>query len=395
MLEYTKKFLDFYYLKRPNVYDSHRITTSTVKLFLRPESPSNENCIDTLPYELRIGIARYLLERLAKEEKFKSGGFSYYINDYSRGSLSDTLDGFLLPTGYECFSGKEYDNENRATFIKTTENFHDIFLDGLYRYWDDQIKSYSELPNQDIQYGIDNIFRFQMTGYWFYNNRFNKNMLKVFLEYLKEKGYKVNMFQVFNSAISTNIQSMDKGISHYDCKPLFKTLILIFDFYSAVLDIYGDENKKVLTKLQDNLNEIFSKKLEVEKLGFMNTFLFTNKIKHSFGLTRSNRKLDYTESKMVEYFWNKIYTENLNPTIKKIFINALIYSWNKSSLPKVKNSIKLLVELATHQYFGRYSFYYYNQSLFYKDILSNTNNLKKSVRTILFSKAMTEEGGLF
>lgn len=368
-------------------YYDDAVSERNIISFLRPKSTKVDNIVDVLPYDLRIEVAKYFLETYLKENFFSRSTLSYYANDYSPYN-SHIMEDIVSTNGYDCWVSV-IDKEKEEYEIKN-ENFYDIYLNLLHEFWDNQIKTFSGEKDQE-QKVLETMFDAQLTGYWLYYNHFNQNFLRVWLSYLKSKGYKINIFNVFNNKICKKIEEIKKGTSHYeDSKTFFNVLITIIDFYTAVIDIYGEENEKIITKLQNNLNKIFKENLEVEKLGFMNTFLYTKKIQHRYGLVY---KKIYLDEGPVEYFW-KLYGR-MNPTVKKIFINALIYTWNKSPIPKVKNSMSLLLELSQHKYYQKYGFYYKNQDQFYKDIIMNANTIKKSVKTLLFSKAMTEDGGLF
>jgi len=366
-------------------YSKTRITVSHVNTFLRPNSHINKDFISILPYEDRVEIAKIYLERLIEENIFD--GFDYYKNVYSPYSSNTDFKKLLSLNGYDCYVDilSKDEKDFPTDWITKNENFHQMLLERLYKKWDKDIENWKDENKQEC---VELMFTLQLSGLWLYYNGFNQNFLKVYLEYLKARGYKINIFELFKKKIDTIISGMEQGTSHFTKSKLFEALIITFDFYMAVLDLYGEDNKKAVSKLQNTLNYIFKEKLNVEKMGFMNTFLYTKYYDRSCRDSKDD----------VKYFWEKLYTSELNPTLKRIFINAFVYTWNKSPIPKVRNSIKLIADLSTYKRYiegGSRGFPYSNQSIFYKDLMVNANNLKKSVKTILFSKAMTEEGGLY
>jgi hypothetical protein len=145
--------------------------------------------------------------------------------------------------------------------------------------------------------------------------------------------------------------------------------------------------------MQSFLDRLFKEDLKTEMLGFMSTFLYTNK----YFYDRKANRCTSTISTVIESFWNLYYTNDLNVTVRKIFISSLIKTWNKSPLPKVKNSIECLVKLGNGEWVDnigkKHGFPYSNQSVFYQDVVQYSSDIKKSVKKILFSKVMTTEGG--
>jgi len=380
-LEFAKSLIDFQL--GINTY-GNKIRIYEIEQYLSPVS-SKHHCYDALPYDYRIEISRYYLDKYLNEF-FRN--FSYFKNGFN--NSSDILEKIYSSKGFDCFvelidkedKEKFYNKENH---VYKNENFHEIFLNRLYKHWDKFIKDDSE----NIQEAIDITFDSQLTGYWFYYNDFDQNFLRIYLEYLKKKGYKVNIFDRFKKKIKKLSDNIEKGISHYTKNYLFEILTIIFDFYNAVIDLYGEDNEKVMKKLQTTLDYIFKDLLNVERMGFMNTFLYTKY--HNPNLRDSS----YSD---VKAFWEKFYNEDLNPTFKRIFIDSFIYTWNKSAIPKVRNSIKLIADLSNNNYHTNnwnYGFVFKNQKIFYKDLICNASDLKKSVKTILFTKAVSEEGGLY
>jgi len=383
-LEFVKKFLDFKEATENSYYYDRYITPSDVMKFLQPDARRNyKDACNILSYEDRIDLAKIYLERIVSMTF--SNNFGYYKNSHN--SNKGYYETMLSNSGIDCYVDVAKTNEEGfpLEFNKKNENFFYIFLDGLYKYWDKQLEYYKN--NQ--QEAVEIMFESQCNGTWFYYNHFNYNFLKVYLEYLKSRGFKINIFELFNKKLKRVIKSMDKGLAHYTKSYLFESLAIIFDFYNAILDIYGEDNEKVINKLQNNLITIFKDEIETEKFGFMNTFLYTKRWTNN----SKNRSSESTSD--VVHFWEYVYNNELNPTLKRIFLNAIIHTWNKSPIPKVRNSMQLLVDLATYKYDGRSGFPYHNQRLFYNDIIANANMLKKSVKSILFSKAILEEGGLF
>jgi len=383
LLDYVKRFIDFQAAINENSYYAEKISEKHVTTFLRPSSKYNKDLISLLPYEDRIEIAKIYLKKLIDDNLIR---MNYYKGVYSGYSYKDFKD-ILSTKGCDCYLKvvNKDDNENPIDWEIKTENFHQMFLDGLYKKWDESIDTWKDENKQTC---VEMMFEFQLTGTWLYYNGFNQNFLKVYLEYLKNRGYKINIFEIFKKKIKTTAERIEQGTSHFSKSYLFECLIIIFDFYMAILDLYGDNNQKVINKLQNTLNSFFREKLNVEKMGFMNTFLYTK-----YYVTNNHEGRED-----VGYFWSTIYNDKMNPTMKRIFINALVYTWNKSPIPKVRNSIQLIAKLSTYSHIiegrGR-GFPYGNQGIFYKDLILNANSLKKSVKSILFSKAIAQEGGLY
>jgi len=394
LIEFTKKFFKYQELSRSSSYGC-AFSVNDVLTFLTPTCDKGKKDIMSIfPYEDRLEIAKMYLEKVVKHHI--NGGYMYGTRSYANSYDSEKVLKEIVSTdGYRCnVDVKNFDEITKEFEYNTNvENFHQIYLNCLYEYWDNHI------DNQlDKQKAVEYLFERQLTGAWFYYNKLKQNFLKVYLEFLKSRGYKVNIFEIFKNKIYELSDKIEKGTTHYTREYLFDCLILIFDFYMGVIDVYGEDNQKVINKLQNTLNHIFMDKLNVEKLGFMSTFMYIKKYidyEKDSRKQRYYRNLNYFDQEDVVYFWKKVYNENLNPTMKKIFLNALIHTWNKSPIPKVRNSMTLLLQLSTHTYHYNRGFPYENQKIFYRDLISNANSLKKSVKTILFSKVMTEEGGLY
>jgi len=384
VLEFAKQLIDFQ--TSEDRYGRKADYPDVVK-FLKPTQSKRKDYFDILSYDNRLELAKIYLDKVIDEY------FGYYFNyNYRKySSYGNTeFEKLVNADGYEAFVTVESrdDEGYPLSFTRKTENFHQMFLDKLYEYWDNKIDG--AVNDEDKQNIAELQFEFQLTGQWFHYNGFNQNMLRIYLEYLKNKGYKINIFQIFKQKVYKTASNMTQGLSHFTKSNLFDCLIMVFDFYTAVLEIYGEDNEKVINKLQNTLNHLFKEEMNVEKMGFMNTFLYTNEL-------YPDRKRNENQSD-VRYFWDKIYNEDVNPVVKKIFLNALVYTWNKSPIPKVRNSIQLIATLSTRKYRANWCYYgfpYKNQEIFYKDLLLRANDLKKSVKTILFSKAIAEEGGLY
>jgi len=383
LLDYVKRLIEFQSKINENSYYHDKISEKHVTTFLNPNSRSNKDLISLLPYEDRLEIAKIYLEEIV-DEHFER--LNYYKGVFT-GYSYEVIKSLLSKDGYDCYLNvAERNDEGLPTAWELkNENFHQMYLDRLYKKWDTDIENWKD---DNKQHCVELMFEFQLSGMWFYYNGLNQNFLRVYLEYLKDRGYKIKVFDLFKKKIEKIASGIEQGTSHFTKSNLFECLIIIFDFYMAILDIYGDDNQKIINKLQTTLNSFFREKLNVEKMGFMNTFLYTK----YYVSNNHDSKED------LKYFWTTLYSDTMNPVMKRIFINALIYTWNKSPIPKVRNSIQLIARLSVYDYpiEGRdRGFPYQNQNIFYKDLILNANSLKKSVKSILFSKAIAQEGGLY
>jgi len=359
LLDYIKRFIEIQLEESTGWYSSSReVGFSKVNMLLRPTSKTNKDILYLLPYDDRVEIAKIYLEKWI-QSYIGGNGFTYHSGDYGKYSNTNEFRSIVHLNGYDCYLDIESRDDKDFPNKWTTKNeiFHQMLLDVLYKKWDEIIDN-----SPEKQLCVEHIFRTQLNGVWLYYNRYGQNFLKVYLEFLKERGYKINIFDIFKKKIEKIISNINQGTSHYTKSYLFEALIITFDFYMAILDLYGENNPKVVSKLQNTLNYFFKEKLNVEKLGFMNTFLYTRRYDDK------NREGDND----VVYFWNEMYNENMNPTLKKIFLNAFINTWNKSPIPKVRNSIQLLVNLSMYKFgIGRNynkGFPYNNQNIFYTDI---------------------------